>query len=360
MKLLLTLCLGFQIAFAQSDRPLQDRIDSIVNAKMQEYEMVGLSIGVVSDNGIFYTKGYGTRQLNTEKAVSENTIFHTASVSKLFTAVAVVQLLKEKKISLSTPITKIVPSLNYTDEKVSQISIEELLNHTSGLPDIYNYEWKSNRQEESSLRDYFKKKKLKTRTEPGEVYAYSNLGYDLLGLVVEELSKMSFEDYVKQTILIPTGMEKSDFRHFLIPEVLRTRPHTKSRTSGEISERPVYPYNREHAPSSTLNASSQELSLWMIHFLKELNTNKLYQKMLANSTKSNEHIGLGFQLSELNGFKAVGHYGGDRGFRSVLFMLPKKGVGIVLLANIDYNEDFRHELSLAITKVMLETTASKK
>lgn len=326
MKNILILLLSLQVQgiLAQSDSLIKARIDSIALAKVQEYQLVGLSVGVVKDNEIFFAKGYGTRQLDTDQPVTENTIFHVASVSKLFTALAVMELMNEKKFSLDTPVTDILSNLNYSDDQVNQVSVKQILNHTSGLPDIYNYDWKSNHREVSSLRNYFKKKKLKTRTTPGTTYAYSNLAYDLLGLVVEELSGQSFEDYVKQNLLAPVGMTQSDFRYFLIPETLRTKPHTMSRTSGKISERPVYPYNREHGPSSTLNASAKELSLWMSHFLEALDTNELYQRMLVNSTEASEYIGLGFHLIKLNGLKAVGHFGGDRGFRSALFMIPEK------------------------------------
>lgn len=349
----LMFCLTASTTFAQSENLLKARIDSIVVAKVQEYQLVGLSVGVVKDNEVFFAKGYGTRQLGTDQPVTESTIFHVASVSKLFTALAVMELMNEKKLSLDTPVTDIVPNLNYSDDQVNQVSVKQILNHTSGLPDIYNYDWKSNHQEESSLRNYFEKKKLKTRTTPGTTYAYSNLAYDLLGLVVEELSGKSFEDYVKQNLLVPVGMTHSDFRHFLVPEALRSRPHTMSRTSGKISERPVYPYNREHGPSSTLNASAQELSLWMTHFLEALDTNELYQRMLVNSTEASEYIGLGFHFAELNGLKAVGHFGGDRGFRSALFMIPERKLGFVVLGNVDYKDDFRQELIRDISRLML-------
>ncbi|MCE7995138.1 MAG: serine hydrolase [Roseivirga sp.] len=356
MKPLFALMFGMiaHITVAQSESILKAKIDSIATAKIQEYQLVGLSVGVVKDNEVFFTKGYGTRQLGTDKPVTESSIFHAASVSKLFTALAVMELMDEKGFSLDTPVTDIVPNLNFSDNKVAQISVEQILNHTSGLPDVYNYDWKSNHQEENSLRNYFNEKKLKTRNAPGTNYAYSNLAYDLLGLVVEELSGQSFEDYVKQNLLTPAGMKHSDFRHFLIPEGLRTRPHTMSRVSGKISERTIYPYNREHAPSSTLNASAQELSLWMSHFLRQLDGNSLHQQMLENSTEASEYIGLGFHLNSIHGFKAVGHFGGDQGFRSALFMIPEKQTGIVVLGNVDYKDDFRQELILAISKVILE------
>ncbi len=358
--LLLLLSLLPRVSPAQSDEALKTRIDEIVKAKVEAYELVGLSVGVVKDDEVFFTRGYGTRELDTEQPVTENSIFHVASVSKLFTAIAVMKLMAEKKLPLETPVINVVPDLNYSDEQVAQITIRQLLNHTSGLPDIYNYNWKSNRQEENSLREYFKDRKLKTRSNPGTVYDYSNLAYDLLGLVVEELAEVSFEDYVKETLLSPAGMKQSDFRHFLIPEELRTRPHTRNRVSGKISERSVYPYNREHGPSSTLNASSGELSLWMAHFLKALENDKLYQSMLEKSTEASPYIGLGFHLVEINGYKAVGHFGGDTGFRSALFMIPEKKLGFVVLGNVDYKDDFRQELIRDISKLMLHEAGTKR
>ena len=178
------------------------------------------------------------------------------------------------------------------------------------------------------------------------------MAYDILGYVVEQISKENFDDYLKNNLLTINNMPNSDFRYFKIADTLKTSPHTQK--GKKIIVRKVYPYTREHAPSSTLNASAKDLSNWMVNFLNQISAkDSFYQQMLEPSTEVSPYIGLGFQLYDLGSVKAVGHYGGDRGFRSFLMMIPEHQIGLVVLGNCDYNEDFRQEILVPIAKMML-------
>ncbi|MEO2052897.1 MAG: serine hydrolase domain-containing protein [Allomuricauda sp.] len=335
---------------------LNYKVDSIIVHTMDKYHIPGLSIGLVKNDSLLYAKGYGVGKLDSNIRVNENSIFHTASISKLFTATAIAQLVEKNAISLQSKLVDIVPGLMIKDERIRKITIGTLLNHTSGLPDIKNYQWINHHTSEESLARYVQGLNLKLRSEPYSEYHYSNLGYDLLGYIVEKVSGINFEQYVKENILDPSGMSYSDFRYDKIPDSLRTYPHSKSIITGKPFVRKVYPYTREHAPSSTLNASSKDLSRWMLWFLETVSpkkSNSIYHKMLEPSFDQQTHIGLGFQRYDFLGRLAVGHYGGDKGFRSFLIMFPNENIGLVLLANCDYNEDFRQEIITQIAKLML-------
>ena len=223
------------------------------------------------------------------------------------------------------------------------------------MPDIENYHWDNNHQFDSSLQEYILGLDLKLESEPSTAYAYSNLGYNVLGHVIEKVTGLTFEDYLKENVLNPSGMQTSDFRYFKIADSLKTSSHGKNWVTGNVYIRDTYPYTREHAPSSTLNASAKELSKWMISFLqsKDSADNK-YLSMLEPTFSAYPHIGLGFQLSSIDSKKAVGHYGGDKGFRNYLVMVPEAKIGLVVLANCDYDEDFRQEILHPIAKLMLD------
>lgn len=335
---------------------LEIKIDSIVAKKMNAYNIPGLSIGVVENDSIIYSKGYGVKSINTKDLVTKTTNFHTASISKLFTAHAIMILVQENKISLENKLIEIIPELKYKDERVKNITIKSLLNHTSGLTDVSSYNWKNNNQSENSLKDYILGLNLKLLSEPHSEYNYSNLGYNILGYVIEKLSETNFDEFVKENILIPSQMSNSDFRYFKIADSIKTSPHSKRVISKKIYERKIYPYTREQAPSSTLNSSANDLSKWMISFLKSsssLSSEKSFERMFEPSFNQYPYIGLGFQLSNLNKEKIIGHYGGDKGYRSYLIMIPEKRIGLVLLANCDYDEDFRQEILHPIVKLML-------
>jgi len=333
-----------------------EQVDSIVINKMNQYNIPGLSIGIVKNDSIIYAKGYGVKSINNKIAVSKNSIFHTASISKLFTALAIVQLEKEQRLNINDKLLKIIPELNYQDDRVEKITIKTLLNHTSGIPDIRNYHWKNNNQSDNSLEEFVLGLNLKLESEPFSEYHYSNLGYNILGYVIEKVSRTTFDDYLKENILNSSGMYNSDFRFFKIPDSLKLSPHSKNWISKNIYARETYPYTREHAPSSTLNSSANELSKWMVSFLKTLDntdSENYYSKMLKPTFSSYPYIGLGFQISTIDSKTTVGHYGGDKGFRSYLLMIPEEKIGLVLLANCDYEEDFRQEIIHSIVKLML-------
>jgi len=334
------------------------KVDSIIAKKMNVYNIPGLSIGIVKSDSIVYSKGYGIKNINTKEVVTANSNFHTASISKLITAQAIMILVQENKISLENKLTEIIPELKYKDERVKNITIKSLLNHTSGLTDVSSYNWKNNNQTDNSLEDYILGLNLKLLSEPHTEYNYSNLGYNILGYVIEKLSKINFDEFVKENILIPSQMLNSDFRYFKIADSIKTSPHSKRIISKKIYERKIYPYTREQAPSSTLNSSANDLSKWMISFLKSsssLSSENSFERMFEPSFNQYPYIGLGFQLSNLNKEKIIGHYGGDKGYRSYLIMVPEKRIGFVLLGNCDYNEDFRQEILHPIVKLMLTT-----
>ena len=91
-----------------------NKVDAIVTEKMAEYEIPGLALGVVHDGHILYTKGYGVKNIEKESQVTENSVFHTASISKLFTALAIMDLIDEQKLSLDQPLVDLIPDMNYT------------------------------------------------------------------------------------------------------------------------------------------------------------------------------------------------------------------------------------------------------
>lgn len=339
-----------------------EKVDSIVINKMNEYNIPGLSIGIIRNDSIIYNTGYGVRSIKNNHLVTENSIFHTASISKLFTAEAIMMLIEQNAITLDDKLVDILPELKYDDKRVKQISIKNLLNHTSGLPDISNYHWNNNHQSDNSLGEFVLGLNLKLDSDPSSEYQYSNLAYDILGYVIEKVSGSTFDDFLKENILNKSEMYSSDFRYFKILDSLKTSPHSKSWITKNIYERKTYPYTREHAASSTLNSSSENLSKWMISFMQSLDDSNLNNKnsiMIEPSFRSNPHIGLGFQLSDLNSKKTIGHYGGDKGFRSYLIMLPEEKIGLVVLANCDYDEDFRQEIIHPIAKLMLTTYIKK-
>ena len=365
-EVLLLICLSlFRLSAQQTEEsgskidPLQADIDTLVMERMKEYEIPGLAIGIIQNGSVVMAKGYGVKNIEDQSPVDEKTTFHTASISKLLTAQATVQLFYQKDLPLNSRISDLLPGLNYAEDLARQITIKQLLNHTSGLPDIRNYQWQNQYSYDERLEEYINELELEVDFGPGIEYSYSNLGYNLLAYIIQDISERLFEDHMDQYIMQPAGMMESDFRYFNTPEANRASPHTRKKLGKKVSVRKTYPYSREHAGSSTLNASVRDLNNWMILFLRQLKRGQ-YQNMIEPSVGSYPSIGLGFQLGKIYGLSKVGHYGGDQGFRSYLFLVPEKDLGLVLLANCDYNEEFREEILHPIASFFILNSPSSQ
>ncbi|MGB3079374.1 MAG: serine hydrolase domain-containing protein, partial [Saprospiraceae bacterium] len=141
-KLTILVVLVFNCALSVYAQPRDIRriaqIDSVVSKVMEENKIVGLSLGIVKNGEIFYLKGYGTREVRKEEPVDSFTNFLTCSISKLFTATAIMQLVEKGKIDISKKLTEYVPDFVMKDPRYKDITIEQMLTHTSGLPNIFN------------------------------------------------------------------------------------------------------------------------------------------------------------------------------------------------------------------------------
>ncbi len=282
-------------------------------------------------------------------------VFHFASVSKPFVATAIMQLVEQGKLGLDDPVTKSLPYFSLSDERFRDITIREMLNHTSGMPDVEDYEW-DNPQFDEGAAEHMVRAMASERLlwAPGTAWQYSNMAFDTLGDVIAKASGMSFEAYVRTNILEPVGMGHSSFIYPEISEALRTTGHVGD--PAQVSD--VYPYNREHAPSSTLNSNVREMARWLRVNLNrgELDGHRIlrpdsYDLLWSSSTEfpiparfgryASENfgdtpalqIGLSWFLGEHSGRPIAFHGGRDTGFSSYVLLLPDDSIGIVLASN---------------------------
>jgi CubicO group peptidase (beta-lactamase class C family) len=320
---------------------LEDNFSPFIQNVIRCHELPGLAIGIVADNEIVYARGFGVKSIETQKPISITTIFHMASISKPFVATGIVQLVERGQVQLDAPIITYLPYFKLDDERYGEITIQQMLNHVSGMPDVEDYEWEKPQFDEGALERYVRS--LSTRkllSKPGEKYAYSNMAFECLGDVIAKVSEMSFDDYVKEHILNPAGMTESSF---LKPGHLPgnwAAPHVRLLANLAWEG---YPYNRMHGPSSTLHSSALEMCNWAItnlnrgHFqgrqiLRPSSYDMLWKPQAE--TGEGEHVGLSWFLAEYRGEKVIEHGGGDTGFRTHFAMLPDKRSAVVVLCNL--------------------------
>nr|WP_315028482.1 serine hydrolase domain-containing protein [uncultured Chryseobacterium sp.] len=334
-----------------------EEISNTENQKFQKIEsylkavsdtVPGISIAITEGPNIPYCQSFGFKNIQTKEKLTLTNTFHVASISKTFTATAVMQLAEQGKIDIDQPIITYLPYFKLKDERYKTITVKQMLNHTSGMLDISNaedekdYEWDKAFSDEGALERYTKSLAVSAmQSTPGETFHYSNIAYDVLGDLIAKVSGVSFEKYIKDNILNPLEMGESSFYYPEIKNGLRTSPHK----GNPPLVREIYPYNRMHAPSSTLNSNVLELSHWAIANIykgkykgKQIISSVTFSKMTAPTTyvpDFNAEMGLSWFILPYKGYKTILHDGGDIGYRSMLALIPEKELGIVLLSNTD-------------------------
>ncbi|HRE24429.1 MAG TPA: serine hydrolase domain-containing protein [Bacteroidia bacterium] len=370
------------------------KIDSLILSRMKDNRIAGLSIGVVKDGELFYSKGYGFTSVDSLHNVTEHTVFHTASITKVFTASAIMQFVERGEIKLTDKLTDHLPDFKMKDLRVQQITIEHLLYHSSGLP--WEHKFNNSPNDSTALEQFVSDlKKEKLRFAPGQKFdgsTYSNVGYSILGLIIQRKSGMPFDKYMQKYILEPNKMTNSYFNHKLIKQEMKAQPIILAGKSKEIERfnlfgvikdiNPVLKYSNyplvvrdtygrttEHAPNTGLFSTASDLSNWMMELLKIYNNNSnqsnsfLSQNTLKDMwslKRSIENkktsIGLGWwRYTDSKFGDYVHHPGREPGFSSVLMIYPEKNVGITILCNGMYADQLVwNELPELILELMNE------
>lgn len=327
---------------------MKEKIQAFIENVVEAHRLPGLAVSVVKDSQPWFELGLGLQQFVNKPPVTPDTLFHCASISKLFTATAVLQLTEKSLIHLDDPLVKHVPWFHLADDRFEAITIRQLLTHTSGLSDITDYGWDQPEYDAGALERYVRSLSSQTLlAAPGERFAYSNIGYEVLGALIAVVSGMTFEDYVRKHILLPLGMEHSTHLKAEIPEGAFAEPHLRGLNT-ELST--LYPYHRAHAPSSTLHSSAHEMNLWMSSHLQgtgETASAILQPETIAQmwepqadvrkagnpGTGIVQQIGLGWFLGEHRGYQTLSHSGQDIGFTSQLVLIPGKSLGVTVLCS---------------------------
>lgn len=337
---------------------IKDKLDGFMEKTLFYQDLpglaVGISIGENSENrykGLTYKNTVGYKDYITKDLLKPEHVFHVASLTKLFVGTAIMQLVEAGKLSLDTKATEILPWLFIDDPRHLEIRVKDLLSHTAGLGDVMNYGWDKPEFDEGALRRYIESAEVSKQRmlwAPGVgKFQYSNIGYEMLGAIISQISDMSFEEYVTKHIFTPLGMNDSGLLTFErgngsmeledLAKAGMAMPHMKDQKHHIIHE-PFYPYNRAHGPSSTLTTTLNDMEIWAkVHlnrsFLSSDSYNKV-QKVEAMVPNNGEHIGLSWFIREQNGYTLYGHEGNDNGFRASFWICPALDMHIIVAANI--------------------------
>ncbi len=322
-------------------------LDLWIEEQRSYHQLPGLAIGVVHDQDLVWAKGYGTSDLATGAPVTPETVFRVGSITKLFTATAILQLRDAGKLRLDDPVSRHLPwfALKSTFEDEPEITVRHLLTHTSGLPREAAFPY-------WTTHDFPTRKQVRDALPgqdavfaPASKYKYSNLGMSLLGEIVAEVSDEPWAGYLEKHIFSPLGMSDSSGtpgeEHFAGMTTAYLR-------RGDDGERRIADYyeTRAIAPAANIVSSVADLARFAaLQFSGGSRAGKT--QILRASTLREMHrphwirdgwrsaLGLGFRISRRDGKTVVGHGGWVAGHRSHLLLVPAEKIAVIVLTNAD-------------------------
>lgn len=315
------------------DPALRGRIDRIASQVMEQRGVPSASIAVVQGGSLVYTHAYGRAHIDPDIAATAEMRYSIGSVSKQFTAAAILLLQEQGKLSLNDAVGKYVPGLTRGDE----VTIRQILSHTSGYQDYWPEDYlmtpMMKPETAQQILDAWAKKPLDF--EPGTQWQYSNTNYVIAGLIVEKVSGQKLMDFLEEHIFHPLGMKSvwdSD-------EAKLTSTDATAYIRSALGPLRLAPKEGRGwmFAAGELAMTPHDLALWDISLMKQSILKPESYKEMFTSVKLKDgkdtHYGLGVFTGDDNGHRSIEHSGEVTGFVAQNSVLPDDGVAVVVLTN---------------------------
>ena len=319
---------------ASVDQALAARIDALV-APLYQAKEPGATLIVVKDGKTLLRRAYGMADVAGKVPMRPEATLRLGSITKQFTAVAIMMLADEGKLALTDPITKFLPDY---PAQGKLITVEHLLTHTSG---IVSYTGKPDFASRAGrdltvpqVIDYFKNDPLEFA--PGSKYAYNNSGYFLLGAIIEKLSGQSYATFVEQRIFTPLKMTHTAYEGSERALTQRAAGHTQT-DAGYGASTPLsmsQPYAAGALVSTIDDLAKWDAAVVAGKLLKPASWKQAFTPYALTGGKRTDY-GYGWNVGKLRGSEAISHGGGINGFSTFAIRMPKEKVFVAMLANSD-------------------------
>lgn len=321
---------------------VKESISRLVRQEMAKNKVTGLSIALVDDKGLIWAQGFGYADKENNIPATPQTVYRVASISKIFTATAIMQLAEQGRINIDEPLTTYLPefSIKTRFSGGGRITLRNLMTHHSGLPaNIYKGIFSSNPEHFTKVIKEIKDEYL--AYPPDYVYSYSNLGVTLLGGVIERVGGKDYASYMDESILGPVGMDNSSF--FVKAGMKLAKGYKDGDATHDLGIRDL--------PATGLLSSVDDLGRFMQMVIKGgmsggrqiIKPETLAEMLRPQNTRvpldMGINIGLGWALDGMgnteikNGGQVVHHGGSLPAFNSQLLILPEQKLGVVVLTN---------------------------
>ncbi|HSN60420.1 MAG TPA: serine hydrolase domain-containing protein [Ferruginibacter sp.] len=332
-------------------------IENILQKTVSDNKSPSIQYILFDKDSIIKKYSCGFSDISGNKNISDNTTYNAYSVTKTFTALAILQLAQQKKIDIELPVKKYLPGFPYS----SDISIRQLLSHSAGIPNPNPLDWIHLTIDHKSFdRNKFFEgiflKNNKTKFQPNQSFAYSNLGYVLLGQLIEKVTETSYEQYVKENIIKKLAL-KEDELDFEIPNPnFHAKGYHKKLSITNLvlgffinksrymsqAEGKWKPFNSFYVNGASYGGLIGTPDAFVKYLQELLKPNNLllpddYKQMMftENHTTNNKATGmcLSWFTGRLNGIQYFAHAGGGGGYYCELRIYPEKGIGSVCFFN---------------------------
>lgn len=324
---------------------LEAEFDQILLKKYPD-ENPGATVLVAKEGKIIYQKAFGMANLELAVPMTLTKVFQIGSLTKQFTAVAILMLEEQGKLSLEDDITVYIPDYPVQGKR---ITIHHLLNHTSGIRNYTSMNIMEIVRKDfapTELINYFKDEPKEF--DPGEKWEYSNSGYVLLGYIIEQVSGKTYEEFVEQELFKQLGMSNSFYAHY--KEIVYNRASGYQPGGGEYVNADFLSMTIPYA-SGSLMSTVEDLYKWQ----SSLNSNKLVSKRTLTKAHTNHKLnngdltnyGYGWLTYDINGSPSIEHGGGIFGYTCYQIYVPKEDVYVVILTNSNGNSPASAAIKIA-------------
>lgn len=363
-NIIISLCLicGITNTYAQFSNTQYQKIDSLF-LDWNKPNSPGGSVGVIKNGEVVFSKAYGLASLEYKVPNSTSTLFNIASISKQFTAMGIVILALEGKLSVDDDIRKHLPDLPDFGEK---ITIRHMLHHTSGLRschallDLAGWRPSDLRTNEDLYR--FMKKQRDLNFKPGDEFGYSNTNYMLMVNIIEKITNEEFPKWMKEKVFRPLGLTNTFVDGDYISVVPnKATSYVVTRSNEVLRYIESWGYNG----AGNVHSTSVDMLRWLENFSKPQVGWKPHFKMLQTLDKLNNgkknNYAFGVQINDFNGVKSIEHSGATPGFIANSVTYPKENLSFIILSN--FSRSSIPQKSQAISEILLgrkENTDKKK
>lgn len=353
------------ISCSENNRTLKSTIPSdrfkniqeTISEKIDNGDIPSLSVAVIENGEIIWMESFGYADKENKIKATPNTLYGIASISKLVTATGIMKLYEERKIDLDADIETYLNNtkLKYYTSYNNKVSCRNLLSHTAGLPLYFQYFYDDNKQAIPDMKQTINKYGIIVHP-PSTKYVYANLGYGILGYIVEEITGKSFNDYMTEEIFIPMGMKQ-------------TTLDISSKTKNKLAKRydtngGLIPFSFADTPgAANVSTTIKDLiQFGKFHLgndpesnspLLSLKTIQSMQKgQYVDNSNGRNTYGLGWFFDDKNyKYKMVYHAGGMDGVDAMIRLIPEKSIVVVAISN-QYTK-YTHELTEQILMEMI-------